>query len=1305
MSLLSQFTRFTVLLTVLFSCLILIQFIEAGVKSRDSIQNVNDRVERIKELAKRDLSLERKSKEKEFNQNDNDEELIIENDVNNRFNVPSESYESSVSTVSPYTIATKESYRMNVPFISNNVFDMNIYNSNESESYIVRVWGENENLAFFGDGTDSPKYGITTAFMNSIGSSMRFSMISLSNQEAIAITEDGKIYKSGDSTSFLAQQNFEFLSSWDPERSDYSIVSIESGSSHTVILLENGFILGRGSNSFSQLGGVVLKEKINTLINVGASWWGLKSGLNDEILSPTNPPRFTHVSASNLYTLISDGLSIWTLGYFVDQSFIFPHDWNYNATLYGEIRDMSTSSKFFILVNENGEVFHTGVKVGVGGRNLSPTKMDFTSEVSIVQCGENHCLALSIDGKTLWAFGEINDDGSLGDSSNTKSSFVPVVVNNPSGEEIASICASSEFSSFTTVSGQIYVWDSAFDSIDMHSLLPKLYNTPSGSLLFVDKESIPPYYYFYGITNSTNHLVAMGSVDGGQLGTGRMKEKKTDFSTVVARFIDTSVRMVNIVQHGSQKTACIRILGISHNHQLFTWGCNDLAPRQLDLTSYGIINLQGEQRSKIYKIYESSEKSFVTTIDKKIFILDENLAPTELLPQIKNMPRILSILNTKNYIWVATESELYILHNNNYTLVENTTIPNSNVIGLGTCFHNNDDANIYTLSNDNKIYEWDEGRTTSTLIDSSAIPSDDTLFQITFGTSHLVVLGSKGIPYSMGSNSFGQLGASKEIATRDNFDKVNISLVKESDGQIIQVYSFGSESYALTEKGFIYVWGSGASTLASLVEEDLFVATSIEALRSQKIGKLSLVGGLDSRLQTAVFAYEPFNCGGYLSGDYRVCSKRGVCLNQDKCDCELEFGGPNCEQFYCFNFLEKDPNVCSGHGKCIGKDICECDANFTGLDCRTDAKIILEILIVIMIVISSLIILLFLIGILMVCLGSFLIVRRMKRKLKMTSQTLHLLQNKFEMEEMLDADANKARMKLSSDMFEIKFSDIKLLKRIAVGGSGAVVWKSTWKGEYVALKIFKTSYLTGSTFFSEFEHEVRLLGSLQNPNIVRFFGACLDHPRIGLVMEWCEQGSLVDLIRNGKMSEMSFRDKLKLVSQIAHGILFLHSKNIIHRDLKCDNVLIDEYGIAKIADFGLSKVGGSDEESRLTSHVGTSYYISPEVLRGKYDAKCDVYSFGIIVYEIFTDELEPFKDLFGGMRIGIENMIAQNPHVRPSLNKMKVPAEGNFLFVLVERCWQHNPELRPYMEEIVTMIDDAIIPKKSQPDLLFNPST
>lgn len=314
-----------------------------------------------------------------------------------------------------------------------------------------------------------------------------------------------------------------------------------------------------------------------------------------------------------------------------------------------------------------------------------------------------------------------------------------------------------------------------------------------------------------------------------------------------------------------------------------------------------------------------------------------------------------------------------------------------------------------------------------------------------------------------------------------------------------------------------------------------------------------------------------------------------------------------------------------------------------------------------------------------------------KSKSKTSWKPKWSLLKKIEDEEILVEEEAQPLFKMDESLFKISFSEFGVKRELGSGGSGAVVFLCEWNGTMnVALKLFRTSSLTQEQDFSEFEHELNLLSSLRHPNIIVCYGACLKVPRIGIVMEYCENGTLSSWLENNQ-GKIEFQRKLKMLLDIARGVDFLHRREIIHRDLKSDNCLVDAHLTVKLSDFGLSKRKEA-AASKMTKGVGTSHYMSPEVTLGQeYNDKCDVFSFSIIMTEVLLETVDP-KRYFNRSVFGIEGAVANDPQLRPIIPE-EVIAQGEHItqyITLMRQCWQHDPAQRPNMNTVVEEIQNML---------------
>lgn len=274
-----------------------------------------------------------------------------------------------------------------------------------------------------------------------------------------------------------------------------------------------------------------------------------------------------------------------------------------------------------------------------------------------------------------------------------------------------------------------------------------------------------------------------------------------------------------------------------------------------------------------------------------------------------------------------------------------------------------------------------------------------------------------------------------------------------------------------------------------------------------------------------------------------------------------------------------------------------------------------------------------------------------------------------------------------------KASDIANVGEITVEeylskGTSGTVCKAQWRGMSVAVKRFY--YVDDDKeLVSSFENEVFFMRELQHVNLIRFFAAQCKPPDLCIVMELM-LGSLSDLLY-GKLSKgveetLTPKRQLSIVKGIASGMYFLHDHGICHRDLKSANVLFNRHLDVKLCDFAFSKFKQQASMSaRFETSVGTPAWMAPEVLRGdEYTLLADVYSFGVIVWEIMCREapfagLNRFQIIF---QVGTQHVLLQLPKGTPSI-----------WVAIANACWREKPPVfksrRPTFRQIVEVLTTA----------------
>ncbi|XP_043688039.1 uncharacterized protein LOC122639285 isoform X2 [Telopea speciosissima] len=266
----------------------------------------------------------------------------------------------------------------------------------------------------------------------------------------------------------------------------------------------------------------------------------------------------------------------------------------------------------------------------------------------------------------------------------------------------------------------------------------------------------------------------------------------------------------------------------------------------------------------------------------------------------------------------------------------------------------------------------------------------------------------------------------------------------------------------------------------------------------------------------------------------------------------------------------------------------------------------------------------------------------------------------------------------------IKNEDLEELRELGSGTFGTV-YHGKWRGTDVAIKRIKKSCFTGRSseqerLTVEFWREADILSKLHHPNVVAFYGVVQDGPgaTLATVTEFMVNGSLRHVLLR-KDRYLDRRKKLIIAMDAAFGMEYLHSKNIVHFDLKCDNLLVNLKDpirpICKVGDFGLSKI---KRNTLVSGGVrGTLPWMAPELLNGsssKVSEKVDVFSFGIVLWEILT----------GGI---------VNNTLRPPVPSYCDPEWRR----LMEQCWAPDPVVRPSFTEIASRLRVMSAVSQSKP--------
>lgn len=271
--------------------------------------------------------------------------------------------------------------------------------------------------------------------------------------------------------------------------------------------------------------------------------------------------------------------------------------------------------------------------------------------------------------------------------------------------------------------------------------------------------------------------------------------------------------------------------------------------------------------------------------------------------------------------------------------------------------------------------------------------------------------------------------------------------------------------------------------------------------------------------------------------------------------------------------------------------------------------------------------------------------------------------------------------------------DIKQFKKTnkkgKYGGFGAVFEVEDLKtNKLYAAKIMTTNYTEESI-----NHEIGILMFANHPTIIKFIGFSFkdfsNDDRVTIIMELAENGSLSDVLEKVRSNQIpeDYNNTTRqiILIGITRGMKYLHDRKIIHRDLKPGNILINKDFHPLISDFGMSKFFKPDESNDQSKWGGSYSYMAPEIINGlNYNQKADVYSFGIIMFEVVTG-LVPYPDFKNGKikSFHLQNKICLEDYRPQFESEIKESFKE-----LVERCWSKEPDDRPTFSELFKMLSN-----------------
>jgi serine/threonine protein kinase len=284
-----------------------------------------------------------------------------------------------------------------------------------------------------------------------------------------------------------------------------------------------------------------------------------------------------------------------------------------------------------------------------------------------------------------------------------------------------------------------------------------------------------------------------------------------------------------------------------------------------------------------------------------------------------------------------------------------------------------------------------------------------------------------------------------------------------------------------------------------------------------------------------------------------------------------------------------------------------------------------------------------------------------------------------------DSEFTSARV----EAWAIDASELELGSVIGQGAFG-VVRRAEWRGRTVAVKQIKKSTIGDDKAVADFEEEIGRMAALpMHENVVRLFGVVeLADGDVGAVVEYCAQGALVDALYGEKARDLSPTELLQIAHDAACGVMHLHANKIVHRDIAARNVLLagKKDLVAKVSDFGMARnldsvYSGVASEQHTAATIGPVKWMAPEQLdRMAYSRASDVFSFGVLLYEIFACS-QPWPGL-----ANVNVVLRVSKGERMELPK-SIPAAVR---TTMKQCWAHEAKERPKMSAVVDELRVAL---------------
>ncbi len=268
----------------------------------------------------------------------------------------------------------------------------------------------------------------------------------------------------------------------------------------------------------------------------------------------------------------------------------------------------------------------------------------------------------------------------------------------------------------------------------------------------------------------------------------------------------------------------------------------------------------------------------------------------------------------------------------------------------------------------------------------------------------------------------------------------------------------------------------------------------------------------------------------------------------------------------------------------------------------------------------------------------------------------------------------------------------QIIKSIGEGGMANVYLAyDTILDRDVAVKVLRGDLANDEKFVRRFQREALNASSLSHPNIVEVYDVGDDNGQYFIVMEYIEGKNLKDLLK--KRGKLTVSEVVDIMSQIADGLSVAHDSYIIHRDIKPQNIMILENGLIKITDFGIAMALNATQLTQTNSVMGSVHYLPPEQASGKGSTlKSDIYSMGILMYELLTGKLPYRGD--NAVEIALKHLKEPLPSIRDEIEDIPQSVENVILKSAAKNPKNRYNDAREMYEDLKTVLDDS---RKDEP--------